>query len=154
METQQQMQSNEKEMQTLTQQLAKREAELARAEETIRREQQQIQKVKQCMGVCGCVDVHLCMHVYIAVIFMNCATANSRRHYKTMYSEKDELLQAKDVAQTATETACKLYTWCDMHEWRVNFQHYIYIVSVHNYKWWCLHIHDVVMNNGFLLAGD
>ena len=49
------------------------------------------------MGVCGDMWMCICACMYIAVIFMNCATANSRRPI-TVYSEKDELLQAKDVA--------------------------------------------------------
>ena len=51
-ELQQQLQSSEREKQTIRQQLTRNEAELTRAEETIRREQQQRQQVGQNCVVC------------------------------------------------------------------------------------------------------
>ena len=48
---QQQLRSSEREKQTVTAELRKKEAELTKAEETIRREQQRIQDMRQWVGL-------------------------------------------------------------------------------------------------------
>ena len=52
-ELQQQLQSSEREKQTIRQQLTTKEAELNRAEETIRRDRQEMQqRVSVCISLC------------------------------------------------------------------------------------------------------
>ena len=57
-----QLQSSEREKQTVRQQLTRKEAELTRAEETIRREQQQNQEMRQRVSLV-CCDYDVTIHV-------------------------------------------------------------------------------------------